>query len=258
MVSLVPVLITLLVPLFTSTDAPSTTLSSGTNAISTPNTTNIADHILTLPPNTRHALVTNHGSQLLIFWLAVALWLGVGVSLAIKAHRRRVFDPTLVLKFEKEFEDLSEERARAAGALLLYSLTGDWNKVPQGADIEPVLDFFDNLGFYLYGDQLSERVIHQSFCHWLVLYYHDGCSYIRIRQDGPDGERSTWEHIEFLITEVYDLEAAKQGCSREGLRLSPPKYKKYLMEEFDGGDDSFKAEFQKAHPMLFNDTGRAY
>jgi len=163
-----------------------------------------------------------------------------------------MYDPTLALHFEKElFYEMNEQRGAAAAVLLLHAQYGDWEKVPRASDIEPVFDFFDNLGFYLYGSQISDRVLHQSFCHWILLYYQDGCSYIRQRQDEPEGEKSTWEYVEYLVKQVRDIEAAKQGCAADSLRLGPEKYKKYLLEEFDEAEDQFKEDCRKAQPGIF-------
>ncbi len=190
--------------------------------------------------------------RLVIAGILVIFAVAAGVSATYKAHLKRAYDPSLVLRFEKEFfSDMTEQRGKAAAVLLQYSDTGDWGKIPDAAEIEPILDFFDNLGFYLYGNQLSERVLHQSFCHWIALYYQEGSSYIRQRQKGEEGEKSTWEHIEYLVSEVFEIESVKQGCSREALRLSQKKYRKYLLEELEEGEEAFKTEFRDAHPELF-------
>ncbi len=146
---------------------------------------------------------------------------------------------------------MAEQRGKAAAVLLLYSKLHEWDKIPSADDIEPILDFLDNLGFYLYGTQLSERVIHQSFCHWICLYYQEGNAYVSARREGAEGERSTWEHVEYLVQEVFAIEAAKQGCLPQDLKLNPRKYRKYLLEEFEEGDSDFKTAFMKAYPDIF-------
>ena len=187
------------------------------------------------------------------WWLLgiAVLWLVLAVCAAIKANFKRLYDPAMIFHFEKEFEDMAESRGRAAAVLLLYSKTGDWKLVPNADELEPVLDFFDNLGFYLYGNQISERVLHQSFCHWILLYYQDGCSYIKHRQEGPEGEKSTWEHVGNLMEEIAEIEAAKQGCEREALKLGPKKYREYLLQEFEESDGDFQTQFKKDNPEFF-------
>ena len=197
-------------------------------------------------------IVTNPAGRLAISLAITVLALLAFISLAHKAWYKRTYDPALVLQFEKEFfgEDMRLQRSKAAAALLVYSQTRDWSKVGNADEIEPVVDFLDNLGFYLYGNQTSERVLHQSFCHWILLYHQDGCDYITLRQTVPEGEKSTWEHVTYLVNEVSEIEAAKQGCRVEALRLSPQKYKKYLLEELAESEESYN-DFKKVNPNLF-------
>jgi hypothetical protein len=169
-------------------------------------------------------------------------------SLAYKASIQRMYDPTLELKFEEEFSKMPAERSRAAGVLLLYSESGTFSGI-DGADLGTVLDFFDNLGFYYYGKQLSERVIHQGFAHWLLLYYQHGQAYIEDRRNGPDCDKSTWEYIEDLVRYVAEIEAAKNEIEVTQLQIPPASYRKYLLEEL-GEDEEYYGEFGKAHPQL--------
>jgi len=219
-------------------------LTNSTNAIST--------NLVSLPASTSEPVCsTGKTARLVIVAFLLIIAVIAAGSSAYKAHLKRVYDPTLVVQFEKEFEEMKGQRGKAAAVLLLYSKLGDWGKTPSADEIEPIFDFFDNLGFYLYGSQVGERVLHQSFFHWICLYYQEGCTYIRLRREGVEGEKSTWEHVEYLVEEVFEIEATKQGCSPQSLKLSPEKYKKYLLEEFEEAEDEFKSDFRKSHPELF-------
>src|SRR5712692_8433330 len=171
-------------------------------------------------------------------------------SLAYKAHMRRAYDPSLVIHYEDKFDEMTCERSTAAGIVLLYLQKQTWEDILDIKGIEPVLDFFDTLGFYLYGKKLSGRVIHQSFYHWIRLFYQEGHSYVQTQREGPDGELAAWEYVDYLMNEISEIESAKQGCPREALILTGKKYKDYLLEEL-GADEEHCGDFKKAHPDLF-------
>ena len=172
-------------------------------------------------------------------------------SLSYKAHIKKTYDPTLVREFEKEFfYEMPKQRSRAAGVLLLYSKKQDWKAISNVSDIEPIFDFFDTIGFYFYGVQLSDRVIHQSFYHWIVLYYQTGNFYIKEARKGRDGENAVWEFVNPLVAAIVRIEAKKQNdCEVTQLTLTPEKYRKYLIDELGEDEEHFK-RFSEQHPDL--------
>src|ERR1019366_4349487 len=93
----------------------------------------------------------------LVPWVVCGLLLGL-VFLSLQTwleYRRRTHDPTWILKFQEQFDSLNEKRAKASERL---SSDGDHlndlEKYKQElSDIDDVLDFLEDIGFYMQGDQ---------------------------------------------------------------------------------------------------------
>jgi hypothetical protein len=237
MIALILAAMTFLAPVFDSvTNLPSSLVQAlGTNTV----TNSVPTGNGLSASSGKTAIITNAKARITMlivggFFAVLAMW-----SLAYKSHFKRTYYPTWEIHFEEEFEKpyMTEARSKAAGVLLQYAKVKDWNKIKNKGELEPVLDFFDNLG------------LHQGFCHYLLIYCQEGFSFIQERQRV---EKSTWEYIENLANEVFQIEAAKQGCSLLGVKLDPERYQKYMLEEL-GQDEDYEKEFTKAHPELFAD-----
>jgi hypothetical protein len=75
------------------------------------------------------------------------------------------------------------------------------------ADIDDVLDFFDDLGFFVRGHQISPEIAHQFFYEWIRGYYAwTADSYIRVTQnDYP----TQWEYVHQLYSLTSDIESKR-------------------------------------------------
>ena len=158
-----------------------------------------------------------------LFWLAMKAGLVIAlllvVILVVKTrleYRRRTYDPTVILVFQKQFDEMDEDNIRkdaanVCGRYLELPDTDDekyrWLKIEDDDrdKLEPVLDFFEDLGFYLAGDQFSDEVTHHHFFPWIRGYYSILKPYIDYYRD-KENEKATYVFIEQLYERVCEIE----------------------------------------------------
>ena len=143
--------------------------------------------------------------------LAVLAALIALLGFQIKAeYRRRTYDPKLMLELDKDF----------------------YSPEMQG---ERVLDFFDSIGFFMQGDEITPEVAHHTYYYWIDGYYRATCRYIEvIREKRPP----QWEHIEYLHNMTHQVEF--ECIRRIGKKAEETKLIEFLKEEIqlkaDRGD----------------------
>ncbi len=148
-------------------------------------------------------------------WVAWCFALGVIAAVAIAvfqtvaAYRKHTYDPTWVLKYQDKFDAMEEKERPIAARLLLNGLKEKDYLSQIGAkrkelsDIDPVLDFFEDLGFYVKGVQISPEVAHHHFYHWIRGYYQASRDYI---DPWRDKEPARWEHLAYLFEITFEVE----------------------------------------------------
>jgi hypothetical protein len=140
-------------------------------------------------------------------WLIV-----VGVIIAVllltfrarSEYLQRTYDPTWINKFNEQFfdQEMIKSRQLAAKTLMEYSgrlESGD----KQLRNIDDVLDFFEELGFYVKGDQISPEFAHQSFYYWIEGFCAAAKPYIKRKQEIS---ATAWDHIDYLYTVTKQVE----------------------------------------------------
>ncbi len=99
-------------------------------------------------------------------WIAAALLVG-GLFIFVRSHaeyRKRTFDPKWISEFSKQFGEESMMKARALASQTLIDRQGKLRTNDITLDnIDDVLDFWDEVGFYVYGDQITPEFAHQTF-----------------------------------------------------------------------------------------------
>ena len=158
-------------------------------------------------------------------WLVTLLIAGIVLSLVLilfqscLKYAKDKYDPTLALHYEKTFdEDMKSARSKAAQALkdhkhhLSEIDNADYKKKLEVVD--QVLDFLDNLGFYLKGEQISDAVMHQHFYYWIRGYWLAAQPYINAWRSKP-GEGPRWEHIETLFDATCEVECSTGKTRKE-------------------------------------------
>ena len=144
-------------------------------------------------------------------------------------YERNTYDPTMALKYDDIFYEMTKARLKAATSL--KSNRDNLSNIHQYKvlleDIDDVLDFFDTIGFLLKSDQISDKVAHQYFCHWIRGYWVFAEPYIH---EWQKKEITRWEHLEELFETVIRIEIKKSKSTREK-QLKIPRDDEFLEEE---------------------------
>ncbi len=193
----------------------------------------------TVKPETLHYLVISGVVAVVLFPVLLVLlfcktWL---------EYQRRRYDPSLIWMFQKEFDALEGKRKEAAAVcfdFLQWELdekdeTKRWAKTEAGnrLAVEPVLDFFEDVGFYLTGDQFSDDVTHHNFFHWIRGWYSVLNPYIEYYQSAK-GEKAAYTHVENLYRRTAEIE--RRYSKSLPLLLTNEAKLDFLKEEGGEGD----------------------
>jgi hypothetical protein len=156
--------------------------------------------------------------------LSKCIWIGFGVAIflvlvlipkTILEYRRLTFDYELISKYDEKFEGLDPARQKAAKVCKDYlnldksgtDEVSKWEFIDKHdrSRVEPILDFFEDLGFYLNGDQFSDLIVHHYFHHWIRGYYSILKSYVDFYRK-ESGDKSAYIFIEPLFQRVSVVE----------------------------------------------------
>ena len=99
-------------------------------------------------------------------------------------------------------------KARVKAATVLRANRGNLRRsdLDELSDIEDVLDFLEDLGFYTFGDQITPEVAHHHFYHWVRGYYNAARDYIEWEQEN---EPAGWEYVKELAEVMYQVEVER-------------------------------------------------
>lgn len=186
-------------------------------------------------PVAAHAWSALPGWTILLFIIGV-----VGLFLhAVFEYQRRTHDPTWIFRFQDIFDGDDFIELRKAAVDVLRKNRGNLAATDlELTPIDEVLDFFEDLGFYERGGQISVEVIHHHFYYWIRGYYRAAEPYIKARQAE---ESATWEHLEPLLALLQRVEAEHD------------RYKDYLTDKdldefFDEEIKTWQAARNKRQP----------
>ncbi len=196
----------------------------------------LAISLPTLSPQGAH-ITTYFGigpsAQVVFILIAAALI----IYQAYKVYKSTTYEHGLILKYQDAFEKMEVQRNAAANACLAFiqqenwETGGDWNKVPHSDEVEHVLDIFEDIGFYLKGNKVSDVVVHHHLCHWILIYFLPLRRYIFKRRK-EEGETTCWEHVPWLHKMMVGMEARKSWKLPSTIEANfRAKLKKYLEEE---------------------------
>jgi hypothetical protein len=139
------------------------------------------------------------------WWIIIGGILGV-VLLGYQAYaeyKLRTYDPTWAYKFDERFYGDEIKNARAKAATILKSNQGKLRRTnPELDDIDNILDFFEDVGFYVHGDQITPEVAHHHFYHWIRGYYLASRDYIEAWQT----TEPRWEYVAKLFKTTHQIE----------------------------------------------------
>src|SRR5689334_16022825 len=106
---------------------------------------------------------------------------------------RRTYDPNWAKRFDDLFNSESMLKTRALAAASLRDNAAQLSHSSfVDSNIEDVLDFLEDLAFYMRGDQITPEVVHHSYHHWIRGYYWTARDYLTAKQlERP----CTWEFV---------------------------------------------------------------
>jgi hypothetical protein len=141
-------------------------------------------------------------------------------------YRQRTYDPTLGLRFDERFSSEAMIDIRKKAAATLLSNYGNLRRVDRDlVDVDDILDFLEDLGFYQHGHQISPEVSHHLFYHWIRGYYVAARDRVEAYQRD---EPARWAHIK----ELYEMTNTIEGQFDKHRRdLSQDQIKIFLEEE---------------------------
>ena len=158
------------------------------------------------PESTQFALSILHWSVI----LGVLLFILIVIKTFLE-YRRKTYDPTLIFQFQKEFDALEKIRAGAAHVCMSFLQfpedSRQWKLIDKKEQekLEPVLDFFEDLGFYLEGNQFSDEVTHHHFFHEIRGWYSNLESYIAYYREARH-QYAAYENVQPLYERVPRIE----------------------------------------------------
>jgi len=162
-------------------------------------------------------------------FIVVAIVLFLAYKTYVDYHNR-TYDPTWILKFQSVFDEMHPQRKKAATTLIerKKDLTCIDVKRNELCSIDDVLDFLEDLGFYVKGGQISAEVAHHHFYHWIRGYWKTSRSYIEAwRRQEP----TRWECVAELFEMTCAIEVSKTNRTRDA--------------ELESDDESFLTEEQE-------------
>jgi hypothetical protein len=131
----------------------------------------------------------------------------IAIAHAREKYRQGLFDPTVGLKFQERFDGMERVFALAARSIRDHRTALTQIDALRGelAPIDPVFDFFDDIGFYVSGDQISPEVAHHHFFHWIRGYCEAARPYL---DEHRKREPARWRHVLPLYGVTQEVERA--------------------------------------------------
>jgi hypothetical protein len=79
-------------------------------------------------------------------------------------YKRKTYDPTLIFNFDERFNRNEMKIIRKKASKILLEHLGHMGEDNRAyADVDDILDFLEDLGFYHHGHQISTEVAHHAF-----------------------------------------------------------------------------------------------
>ncbi len=147
-------------------------------------------------------------------------------------YRKRTYEPTLAFKLGEIFE--SEEMIAARSIAAQFLQTNHVRLSDPGLsclDLDDVFDFFESVGFYMNGDQISPEAAHHWYHYWVRGYYSAGQEYLRARQY-KDKEPTQWKFIKKLLDATNEIERKMNKEHYQDI-IKDEKLKKFLSDEIE-------------------------
>ena len=164
-------------------------------------------------------------------WVLLAVVLAGVVLLAVQMwfeYRKRTYEPTWAIKFGEMFESEDTLGIRSRAANSLQTNSGKLGSPDfSSSDLDALFDFFESLGFYMSGDQISPEVARHWYHHWILGYYSAGHEYLAAVQKE---EPTQWRFVKILLDATNEIEF-EQNKSEYEPTIKGEKLNKFLSNE---------------------------
>lgn len=172
-----------------------------------------------------------------LLYVLVAIALIVWLAQSFFAYRRRTHEPQLVLRFQDTWESDQGHTLRKRAGKAMQKLKGQLADIDSHeralSDIDEALDVLEDVGFYMFGDQISPEAAHHHFFYWISGYWHCARDYIdAIRKADP----TRWENLGQLYETTLAIERGLTGRSYESLAPNSAEMGKFREEEAHAGE----------------------
>ena len=126
---------------------------------------------------------------------------GLGTFWNAKKRERFKLGVDLILKLEERFDT---DRMRGHRAAAARYLLGDGTN--RNADVDVVIDFFEEVGFLLRRDAIDAAAVHAFFSYWLEAYCRASAQY------RADVEDPVWVDFTALCMAIELIELRQMSC----------------------------------------------
>jgi hypothetical protein len=165
---------------------------------------------LAVPKMEAHPLVV--GFMILVMvvsFSALCIMFALMVIRTYLEFQRRTFDVSTILPLVQQYESAGMEARWTLGAKKALEIVQrhNWRSIDHIADVEPVLDFLEDVGLQLARNQISDELAHHYFFPAIQTYYWALRDYIE--QERKTRGMATWEYIEPLFERTFLIERKK-------------------------------------------------
>jgi hypothetical protein len=144
------------------------------------------------------------------------------------AKHQKQFNMESIRYYQEKFDSLESKRSMAASEIYEYLQKGNWNLVKNTEQLDSILDFFEDLGFYSENKQISDVILHQEFYSQMRTYCQPAERYIK---ETEIDEPADWNHVLPLFQRLTKIEAEQSKNPPELCVRSDPTELKYVQAE---------------------------
>jgi hypothetical protein len=166
-------------------------------------------------------------------WVVALLSLvavAIQVMYVSASWQHNIYRPELALAYQDKYDNMAKKRAEAATVIFNYLQTTNWDMVTNASKLDPVLDLFEDLGFYSQHGELSDEVIYHHFYTAIRTYCQPTENYIL---DVQKSEPASWNHLLPLFHRLTQMEAQDTKTTVEQCQWDRTNLLDYIKDEMD-------------------------
>jgi len=133
-------------------------------------------------------------------------------------YQRRTFDVSTITPLVTLYEsDAMESKFTLAAQKTLEIIARGWRNVDHPTDVDPVLDFLEDLGLQLRTNQVSDELVHHYFFVTIQSYYIALKEYVG--ENRKQYGKQMWQYIDPLFERTFLIEHKMDRTAKK----HPPK-----------------------------------